>query len=152
MTPNETGIPMLRHMLATIHYRAESTFKNAHRDFDTFDLGYDVRTPLDILTHMADVLSYAHKVLNGTALAGEISVDWQSQQNRFHSLLNEIDRTLADQQSLQADTANRLLQGPLADLLTHIGQLAMLRRCAGSPVPGQNFFAADVQPISKENS
>jgi hypothetical protein len=39
-----------------------------------------------------------------------------------------------------------LIQGPIADALTHVGQIAMLRRLAGCPIPGENYFAADIAP------
>src|SRR2546426_11302508 len=35
------------------------------------------------------------------------------------------------------------LQGPIADALTHIGQIAM-RRLAGAPIKGESYFAAEI--------
>ena len=37
-----------------------------------------------------------------------------------------------------------MFQGPIADALTHIGQIGMMRRMAGAPVRGENYFKADI--------
>jgi hypothetical protein len=39
----------------------------------------------------------------------------------------------------------RLLQGPFSDAMTHAGQLALLRRLAGAPVPPENFIVANIE-------
>lgn len=67
--------------------------------------------------------------------------------------LNEIERVFAAIQLLDAYLAStepllcseeRLLQGPVADALTHFGQIAILRRMAGSPVRPENYFRAAI--------
>ena len=43
-------------------------------------------------------------------------------------------------------SAERLLQGPFADAMTHAGQLALLRRLAGTPVAPEDFSTAEINP------
>jgi len=50
---------------------------------------------------------------------------------------------LASDKPLHAPV-EKLFQGPVADALTHVGQIAVLRRLAGSPVKGENYFVADI--------
>jgi hypothetical protein len=38
----------------------------------------------------------------------------------------------------------KLIQGPLADALTHVGQLAMLRGMAGVPVRPESYPRAEI--------
>jgi hypothetical protein len=65
--------------------------------------------------------------------------------DRFYTLLGELDAKLAAGVSLEPGMDLKLVQGPLADALTHIGQLMTMRRKAGAPVPGTNFIKADIQ-------
>jgi len=49
----------------------------------------------------------------------------------FSPALKKFDDYLASEKPLQAP-AEKLFQGPIADALTHVGQIAMLRRMAAS--------------------
>lgn len=42
-------------------------------------------------------------------------------------------------------TLEELLHGPLSDVMTHAGQLALLRRLAGSPLPPERFIEATIR-------
>ncbi|MEQ1923362.1 MAG: hypothetical protein ABL952_12720, partial [Pyrinomonadaceae bacterium] len=66
---------------------------------------------------------------------------------RFHEMLEDVARHIeSDTPLLDGMTPERLLQGPFSDAMTHAGQLAMLRRMAGDPVPPENFIVADIRP------
>ena len=62
---------------------------------------------------------------------------------RFSAALRAFDDYLAAPLPL-GSSAEKLFQGPVADALTHIGQIAMLRRLSGSPVRGESYFRADI--------
>jgi hypothetical protein len=142
---------LLQHYIATLSYRATRSFEDAPENFDSFPAGSGVRTPLEILAHMGDVLTFTLRRLHGDMSdSGQPAPPsaWDEEVARFDSLLKEICGVLETPLYDHSDIEERLLQGPLADVMCHIGQLGMLRRMAGSPVEGENFFAAD---ISKEN-
>ena len=102
------------------------------------------RTPLQILAHMGDVLSWALSIVDGEQVwSGSTAQSWSVEAERFFELLGQLDSAL-EVHTGENIPATRLFQGPFADTLTHIGQLAMLRRIAGSPVRGENYFKAQV--------
>ncbi len=141
---------LVRHFLAALAYRFHKAVGGAPDDFPILDAGHGIRPPLDLVHHINGVLGYACKVLeDGQVPAGfwylVPDVDWKSQVEMVHGKLKEIDDLLASDRSFPAHRLERLLQGPLADSMTHVGQLAMLRRVAGSPISAENFFDADVQ-------
>ena len=68
---------------------------------------------------------------------------WNDDVKRFHAVLTDFDAYLASNKPLHAPI-EKLFQGPVADALTHVGQIAVLRRLANSPVKGENYFLADV--------
>jgi hypothetical protein len=137
-------IEMLRHTLATLAYRGGKALRGAPADFATFRCAETTRTPGEILAHLGDLFDW------GVALADGIHwwdpqppVDWESGTTRFFAGLAAFDRRLASPTPL-AVPPEQLFQGPVADALTHIGQIAMLRRMAGAPVKGENYFKAAI--------
>lgn len=135
---------LLRHMLATIAYRGGKALRGAPDDFGSFSAGGDSRTAVKILSHMGDLFAWGLALADGEHTWSDTqSDDWHAQVRRFHAGLEAVDARLASPESLGRD-ADRLLQGPFADALTHVGQIAMLRRLAGSPVKGENYFKAQV--------
>ena len=140
---------LLRHFVAALRYRTSKTIQDAPEGFFAFSPGSGVRTPVEILAHMGDVLTFAVRQIEGdSSYLGRRSEPgtWADEIGRFQGMLSDIAAALDARESLNTDLAERLLQGPLADAMTHVGQLAMLRRMAGSPVPGENFFAANIRP------
>ena len=133
---------LLRHTLATLAYRVTRALENAPINFGDFNGAG--RRPVEILAHMGDLLVWA----NNTAL-GDPSwkstrpLPWPQECARFFTELAAFDALLASHSPLMAPIEN-LFQGPIADALTHTGQLAMLRRFAGSPVRGENFYGAAI--------
>jgi hypothetical protein len=133
---------LLRHMLATLAYRAARSLENAPDSFADFSGAG--RTPLQILTHMGDLFDWALSMAQGNRRwqASEPHA-WSAEQQRFFTALAEFDFFVASSAPIQAPI-ERLFQGPVADALTHVGQLAMLRRLAGSPTRGENFYVAAI--------
>ena len=135
---------MLRHTLATLAYRGAKTVSDAPEGFATFSAGAKTRTPGEILAHIGDLLDWAHNLARGSD-AGHNStpLPWEEEVSRFFAELKKFDSYLASDEPL-GFPAERLFQGPVADALTHVGQIAMLRRMAGAPVRGENYFRAEI--------
>ncbi len=136
---------LLRHTLATVAYRGAKACRGVPPGFSTFRLGEGTRTPGQILAHLGDLFAWALTLANGKAawVAAEPGA-WDDDVTRFLSLVRQLDEALARGQPLACGD-EQLFQGPIADALTHIGQLALLRRRAGAPVRGENYFVAAIE-------
>jgi hypothetical protein len=135
---------LLRHALATLAYRAAKVVRDAPAAFASFRVGPRTRTPLEILAHMGDLLDWALRQAESDGRWVEATpLAWDDEVTRFFAALERFDAYLTSSGSLGAPP-ERIFQGAIADALTHVGQLAMLRRLAGSPVRGENYFRADV--------
>jgi hypothetical protein len=133
---------LLRHTLATLAYRAARALEGAPEHFAGFDGAG--RVPVQILSHMGDLFDWALSMAVGQEHWHTTqSRSWAEEQQRFFSSLRAFDSFLASEGPLRAPV-ERLFQGPVADALTHVGQLAMLRRLSGSPIRGENFFLASI--------
>jgi hypothetical protein len=140
-----TDRDLLRHTLATLAYRAGKTLRGAPEDFGDFRAGPTSRSAIEILSHMGDLMAWGLAMAEGEhRWSDTTSDDWPGEADRFFSSLTAFDAFLASDAPL-GFTAPKLLQGPVADALTHTGQIAMLRRLAGSPVRGENYFKADIE-------
>ena len=141
---SDSGRGLLRHALAALAYRAGKTFRNAPTGFAEFQAGAGTRTPGKILAHMGDLMDWAHSIAAGHQTWQDSKpLPWEKELERFFEALKGFDEFLASAEPLRAP-AGKLLQGPIADALTHVGQLAIMRRLAGTPVKGENYFAADI--------
>jgi len=136
---------MLRHTLATLAYRGGKAVRGAPEGFAAFDACPGARTPGQILAHVGDLLDWALCLADGhhTWRVAE-PLPWEDEMARFFAGLERLDRRLADGEPL-GFPPEPLFQGPVADALTHVGQIAMLRRMAGAPIRGENYFKADIQ-------
>jgi hypothetical protein len=133
---------MLRHTLATLAYRAGKALRGAPPELADFRAGEGTRTPLQILAHMGDLMDWACALCEGRHVwRDETPRPWDDEVARFFAALECLDQRLADDAPLGCPP-ERLFQGPIADALTHVGQIAMLRRMAGAPVRGENYFKA----------
>jgi len=133
---------LLRHSLAALAYRATRALEAAPEDFAGFNGAG--RTPAAILAHMGDLFDWALSMAEGRQRwRNSKPLSWAEEQKRFFAALGAFDAYLASADPLQA-SIERLLQGPVADALTHVGQLAMLRRMAGGPARGENFYVAEI--------
>ena len=134
----------MRHTLATIAYRGGKVLRDAPAGFGSVTACDGSRTAVRILAHMGDLFAWALALADGEHVWSDTdSDDWDAQVARFHAGLEAVDARLASPEPL-GRAPDRLLQGPFADALTHIGQLALLRRVAGSPVLAENYFKAEV--------
>lgn len=141
-----TDRELLRHTLATLAYRAGKTLRGASAHFAAFRAGPTSRTPLAILAHMGDLLDWGVQLAQGRHVWRESPPrSWEEEVARFHAALRVLDEYLASDAPLEAPAA-RLFQGPVADALWHAGQLALLRRLAGEPIRGENYFKAEIVP------
>ena len=139
---------LLRHFVAALAYRVQKAIRDAPPEFASFRAAPGSRTPHELVRHMSGVLHFALGRLTAPRALLETLPDFDAEVRRFHAILEAIASRLAEDSDLPMDVAERLLQGPLSDAMTHAGQLAMLRRLAGNPVPPENFFEA---AVSAEN-
>jgi hypothetical protein len=134
----------LRHTIATLAYRCSKTLRDAPTDFALFKTEQTINTPVFLLSHIADLLEWALNIARGTAqFPATVIGDWQLEKQRFYTALKALDEYLVADKPIEA-SFERLFQGPIADALTHTGQLALLRRMAGSPIKGENYFVANI--------
>ncbi len=135
---------LLRHTLATLAYRGAKACRGAPPEFASFRAGDTTRTPAQILAHIGDLLDWALHLCRGEHVWKENDpLPWSDGVARFHAALDRLDAELASGAPLQCSD-EKLFQGPIADALTHVGQITLLRRMAGSPIRGENYFKADI--------
>jgi hypothetical protein len=135
---------MLRHTLATLAYRAGKALRNAPEGFASFSAGGGVRTPGQILAHLGDLFDWALSLAKGAqAWKDSPPLDWDAGSKRFFESLERFEAYLASDAPL-GTPPEKLFQGPIADGLAHVGQIAMLRRLAGGPIRAENYHQADI--------
>ena len=135
----------LRHTVATLAYRGGKALRGAPASFASFKAGETSRTPLEILAHMGDLFDWACALAGGQNTWSNLPPgSWDDEVARFFAGLQRFDAALASDAALGFST-EKLFQGPVADALTHVGQIAMLRRLAGAPVKGENYFKAEIR-------
>jgi len=145
MSESRDARELFRHTLATLAYRGGKATAGAPASFGGVRAGAGSRTASEILAHVCDLLDWAltyakdgrhewHDVPPGA---------WEEDRARFFRCLAALDARLASEAPLGI-SVEKLFQGPIADALTHVGQIAMLRRLAGVPVRGENYLRADV--------
>ena len=138
---------LLRHFLAALAYRTQKALRDAPSDFDSFRAAEGVRTPAELVRHMTSVLGYARTFFVGGRYKLDPLPSLQDEILRFHDMLQDLARHLeVGTPLLQEMSPEQLIQGPFADVMTHAGQLAMLRRLAGAPVAPENFVFAEIDP------
>jgi hypothetical protein len=135
----------VRHIAATIAYRGAKTLRGAPESFADFRASDSSRTPAQILAHIGDLFDWALSISEGKpAWRDSTPLPWTQECERFFAALAALDAYLASGDPIGAP-AEKIFQGGLADALTHIGQIAMLRRIAGCPMRGENYYVADIQ-------
>ena len=140
----DSGRALLRHALATLAYRSSKVLRDAPANFSSFTCGGGCRSAGTILAHIGDLFDWALSIANGNSKWRDAAPQsWDKDVERFYSALAAFDARLASDAPLQA-ALDKLLQGPVADALTHVGQLAMMRRLAGAPIKGENYYVADI--------
>jgi hypothetical protein len=146
-TPGKRTDPkteLFRHTLATLAYRAGNALRNAPPTFAEFHGAEGLRTPVQIVAHMGDLFDWALSIAKGKqAWHDSKPLPWAEEVERFFAALKSFDDFLASGSPVEA-RLEKLFQGPVADALTHVGQLAILRRMAGAPVKGENYYKAEI--------
>lgn len=133
---------LIRHTVATVAYRGGKTIRDAGPDFGEF--AGAGKTPAQILAHIGDLFDWALRMAQGDKSWHDSQpLEWEPEKHRFFTSLKAFDAFLASEEPIQAPL-EKLFQGPIADALTHVGQLAMLRRLAECPMKGENYFVAEV--------
>ncbi len=133
---------LLRHTVATLAYRAGKALRGAPPEFANYGQG---RTAGQILAHMSDLFDWALTIADGKqAWFNSTPRSWDEDVARFFGLLEKFDARLASGEPIAVEP-ERLFQGPIADALTHVGQIAMLRRMAGCKMMGENYFVAKIE-------
>ena len=135
---------VLRHFLAALAYRTQKAVRDAPAGFDRFSAGAGTRTPGELLRHMTSVLGYARTFFIGGVYQPDPVPSFEAEIERFHGMVADLSGHLKSGTPLRELTHDQLLQGPFSDAMTHAGQLALLRRLAGSPVASENFLFADI--------
>jgi hypothetical protein len=137
-------IAFLRHSLATLAYRGAKALAGAPAGFSDFKERDGSRTPGQILAHLGDLMDWAFHLAAGRHAWHESAPQaWEDDVARFFAAMKRLDDALAGVDTLGSPPEG-IFQGPIADALTHVGQIAMLRRMAGAPVRGENFFKAPI--------
>jgi hypothetical protein len=142
----ESARAVLRHLAATLAYRAAKVLRDVPPGFGATAFGSSTRRPVFIVAHLADLMAWGVTLVQDqVAWKAEGGDEWDREVARFFANLDALDRELAAA-SLSPGAAEKLIQGPLADALTHVGQLAMLRGMAGAPVRPESYARATVMP------
>jgi len=144
MDSQDSNRQMLRHTLATLAYRAGKALRGAPESFADYGTGDRGRTPTRILAHMGDLFDWALSIAKGKQeWRDSAPLPWTQEVERFFNTLHAFDDYLASDLALGA-SPEKLFQGPVADALTHTGQIAILRRLAGCPIRGENYYRAEI--------
>lgn len=137
---------LFRHLVATLAFRARVAISDAKPGFASFNFNETVRTPGEILAHLGDLLEGALVLMRGEfVVLNSAPLAWEDETKRFFSAVKEFDAYLASDAPL-AQPIEKVTQGPIADALTHVGQIIMLRRAAGDPVQSESYFTAEIIP------
>ena len=136
---------LLQHFLAALAYRTQKALRGAPEHFADFRAGTHVRTPHELVWHMTGVVGYARTMLHGGHFAPPRLPTFGEEVARFHETLAALRDDLGDARLSAQISDEQFLQGPLADAMTHAGQLAMLRRLAGAPVASEDFIFAEIR-------
>ena len=136
---------LLQHFLAALAYRTQKALRGAPDHYAEFRAAPNVRTPHELVWHMTGVIGYARTMLRGGAFMPPRLDTFDAEVQRFHGTLQALSDDFADLHLEARISDEQFLQGPLSDAMTHAGQLAILRRLAGSPVPSENFIFAGIR-------
>jgi hypothetical protein len=140
----DTSRQFLRHTLATVAYRGGKAIRGVPETFSEFRANESSRTPGQILAHIGDLYDWALSQAKGREKWSDSKpLPWDDEVKRFFTALQSLDDYLASDSALDAAPA-KLFQGAIADSLTHIGQISILRRLAGCPVRAENYSRAEI--------
>jgi hypothetical protein len=145
VSPSDLKRELLRHTLATVAYRGAKAVRDVPEGFAEFQAGEGVRTHVQMLTHIGDLFDWALSIATGQQKWHDSQpLPWAQEVERFFSVLKRLDDLLASGEPLHS-SPEKLFQGPVADALTHVGQIAILRRLASGPVKAENYYKAEIE-------
>lgn len=135
---------LLRHTIATVAYRGGKAIRDTTDAFAAYKPVEGTRSPAQILAHVGDLYDWALSIARGAQSWNDSTpLPWEQEKTRFFDALARFDAFLASTEPI-ACAPEQLFQGPIADSLTHVGQLTMLRRMAGVQMRSENYFRADI--------
>ena len=135
----------LRHTVATVAYRGAKAIDGAPAGFADFNASATTRTPAQILAHLGDLFDWALSMARGEPLwRNSEPLEWKAETERFFAAVKAFDDFLASDNEIRQPLA-KLFQGPVADALTHVGQINLLRRIYDAPVKGENYYRAEIE-------
>ena len=136
---------LLRHTLSTIAYRFQKSVSSANEDFGNFRAAEDSRTAVEIINHIFDIINKTKVFIKDDRFDKSLpsQLDFKSEIDRFHDTLQELDFLLSETE-LEIDYSKKLMQGPLSDVLSHIGQIALMSGLDGNKIKGENFSSAKI--------
>ena len=137
---------LLQHFLAALAYRTQKALRDAPEGFESFRAGPTSRTPYELLWHMTGLIGYARTMFHGGDFEPPRLASLAEEVARFHSTLEGLREDFANEGLTARIRDEQFLHGPLADTMTHVGQLAFLRRLYGTPIPSENFIFATISP------
>lgn len=141
----QTNTVALRHTVATLAYRASKVVRDTPAEFSGFRTGQGARSAGEVLAHMGDLLDWALSLARGEERWHDSTPNsWTDETERFFAALTRFDYYLASGAPLHTP-AEHLFQGAIADALTHVGQIALMRRLAGAPIKGENYCVARIE-------
>ena len=136
---------LLRHTVATVACRGGKAIKDAPVGFADFRASATTRTPLQILAHIGDLFDWALSMAKGKTVWNDAKpLPWNEESERFFAAVKAFDEFLASDNEI-VKPLEKLFQGPVADALTHVGQINLLRRMFDAPVKGENYFRAEIE-------
>jgi hypothetical protein len=135
---------MLCHFLASIAYHLQKALRNAPTGFPTFRVSPTSRTPQELVKHIDSVLGYARICFLGGKYTNTLLDTMEQQVQQVHQTIESLAALIAEGKPMLEITEEQLLQGPLSDSMTHIGQISYLRRLYGSAVQSEDFIYAKI--------
>lgn len=136
---------ILKHALLAIGYRFKKAIANSNENFGNFKISEHTRTPNQIINHLFDLVNKTKsKILEGHFnVSAPSELDFIGETNRFLESLEELAQ-LFTQVQMEMEEAKKLLQGPILDITSHIGQIAMLNGLNGNKIPKENYYSANL--------
>ena len=134
-----------RHTLATLAYRAAKVLRDTPADFSSYRPAKDARSAGEILAHLCDLFDWALTQAKGQEKWQNTQPkSWEADSKRFFEALTTLDEYVASGAEMHA-APEKIFQGAVADALTHVGQIALLRRLAGAHIKAENYSVAKIE-------
>jgi len=135
----------LRHLVATLAFRGGVAVADAPENFSEFCAGENARSAGEILAHIGDLVQGSLYLMKGEFVHLQSPVQsWAEDTKRFFAAARQFDSYLSSDAPL-AQPIEKIVQGPIADALTHVGQIVMLRRLAGKPIRAESYFTVEIK-------